>query len=299
MLKKRTAPATAPTRNSPAAPAKKSNTDFTSVLDKIKPVSSLGLVLAALFYGRAGTGKTTVSATFPKPVLHLDIREKGTDSISDMEDVDTIQINSWDDFEGVYWYLASDQNKYRTVVIDAVSQLQDFAVEQAMLDDKKEIGELVTKRQWGQAAGKLKTWMINYRDLVDSDINVVFLAHDRTRDGEESEDGEMSPTVGPRLMPSVASVLTASVKLIGNTFIRETHEKSPSGKMIRKVEYCMRIGPHAFYETKIRQPKGSFTPGVIANPDYNVLVSLMKGEIEPEPEPAPSTTGKKLLKRTK
>lgn len=286
MLKKRTT----------AAPAKKSNSNFDAITDRIKPVTSLGLVLAALFYGRAGTGKTTVASTFPKPLLHLDIREKGTDSISDVEGVDTLQINSWDEFEQVYWYLTSDQSKYKTVVIDAVSQLQDFAVEKALEEDGKS-NEVVTKRQWGSAAGKLKTWIINYRDLVDHDINVVFLAHDRTREGEDGEDGELTPTVGPRLMPSVASVMTASVKLIGNTFIRETHEKLEGGKMKRSVVYCMRIGPHAYYETKIRQPKGSFTPDIIENPDYNVMVSLMKGELQPAP--VQESPARKLLKKGK
>lgn len=286
MLKKRTT----------AAPAKKSNSNFDAITDRIKPVTSLGLVLAALFYGRAGTGKTTVASTFPKPLLHLDIREKGTDSISDVEGVDTLQVNSWDEFEQVYWYLTSDQSKYKTVVIDAVSQLQDFAVEKALEEDGKS-NEVVTKRQWGSAAGKLKTWIINYRDLVDHDINVVFLAHDRTREGEDGEDGELTPTVGPRLMPSVASVMTASVKLIGNTFIRETHEKLEGGKMKRSVVYCMRIGPHAYYETKIRQPKGSFTPDIIENPDYNVMVSLMKGELQPAP--VQESPARKLLKKGK
>lgn len=284
-------------RSTTVVPTKKGNSNFDAITDWIKPVTSLGLVLASLFYGRAGTGKTTIASTFPKPLLHLDIREKGTDSISDVEDVDTLQINSWDEFEQVYWYLASDQNKYKTVVIDAVSQLQDFAVEKAMDEDGKS-NEIITKRQWGSAAGKLKTWIINYRDLVDRDINVVFLAHDRTNEGEDGEDGELTPTVGPRLMPSVASVMTASVKLIGNTFIRETHEKLEGGKMKRNVVYCMRIGPHAYYETKIRQPKGSFTPDILENPDYNVLVSLMKGEFKPaETKQEPST--RKLLKKGK
>ena len=290
MLKKRT------TSQAPVAPAKKSNTGFSSITDRIKPVTSLGLVLAALFYGRAGTGKTTVASSFPKPLLHLDIREKGTDSIADVEDVDTIQVNSWDEFEQIYWYLASAENKYKTVVIDAVSQLQDFAVEKAMEEDGK-TNEIVTKRQWGSAAGKLKTWIINYRDLVDRDLNVVFLAHDRVNEGDEGEDGELTPTVGPRLMPSVASIMTASVKLIGNTFIRETHEKLEGGKMKRNVVYCMRIGPHAYYNTKIRQPKGSFTPDILENPDYNVMVSLMKGEFKPEPMQEPAN--RKLLKKGK
>jgi len=277
--------------SSSATPAPKNNSKFKGVTDRIKPVSSLGLVLAALFYGKAGTGKTTVAATFPKPLLHLDIREKGTDSISDMKDVDTLSIEDWDQFEQVYWYLKSPESKYKTVVIDAVSQLQDFALIAALAENGKDESSPVSKRDFGVAAGRLKTWIINYRDLVDDDINVVFLAHDRTNEGEEGDDGELLPSVGPRMMPSVASVLTAAVKIIGNTFVKETHEKQDGGKIKRDVVYCMRVGPHAYYATKIRQPKGSYTPDILENPGYNMLVSLMKGEIEPPaPKPVPVTS---------
>jgi len=277
--------------SSPTQVTLKNNSKFSDITDRIKPVTSLGLVLAALFYGKAGTGKTTVAATFPKPLLHLDIREKGTDSISDMEDVDTLSIEEWDQFEQVYWYLQSKENKYKTVVIDAVSQLQDFALLQALKDNGKGEGSAISMRDFGAAAGRLKTWIINYRDLVDQGINVVFLAHDRTNEGEEGEAGELTPSVGPRMMPSVASVLTAAVKIIGNTFVREAHEKLGGGKVERKVEYCMRVGPHAYYTTKVRQPKGGYTPDVIENPGYNALVSLMKGELKPPaPKPAPVTS---------
>jgi len=274
----------------------KNNSKFSNITDRIKPVSSLGLVLAALFYGKAGTGKTTVAATFPKPLLHLDIREKGTDSISDLEDVDTLSIEEWDQFEQVYWFLQSKDNKYKTVVIDAVSQLQDFALIQALKDNGKDEGAAISMRDFGAAAGRLKTWIINYRDLVDNGINVVFLAHDRTNDGEEGEGGELMPSVGPRMMPSVASVLTAAVKIIGNTFVREAHEKLEGGKVERKVEYCMRVGPHAYYTTKVRQPKGGYTPDVIENPGYNAFVSLMKGELKP-PAPKPATVTSKLKRK--
>jgi len=272
------------------------NSKFASVLAQIKPVTSLGLVLAALFYGKAGTGKTTIAATFPKPLLHLDIREKGTDSISDLKDVDTLSIESWDAFEQIYWYLVSKENKYKTVVIDAVSQLQDFALLAALEENGKDESAPISKRDFGVAAGRLKTWIVNYRDLVDQGINVVFLAHDRSTDTEDGEDGELTPSIGPRMMPSVASVLTAAVKIIGNTFIKESIEKLSVGKVKRTVTYCMRVGPHAYYTTKVRQPKGSFTPDVLEDPDYNDLVLLMKGEIKPPAEkPVPVT--KKLLKR--
>lgn len=279
-----------------SAPVPKNNSKFSAVTDRIKPVTSLGLVLAALFYGKAGTGKTTVAATFPKPLLHLDVREKGTDSISDMKEVDSLSVEDWDQFEQVYWYLKSPENKYKTVVIDAVSQLQDFALIAALAENGKDENSPISKRDFGVAAGRLKSWIINYRDLVDAGINVVFLAHDRTNEGEEGEDGELMPSVGPRMMPSVASVLTAAVKIIGNTFVKESHEKLPSGKAKRVVEYCMRVGPHAYYATKVRQPKGSYCPDILENPDYNAMVSLMKGELEP-PVLTPAPVATKLKRK--
>lgn len=289
MLKKKTL-----TKTTTSNPVKKTTKDYSAITDRIKPVSSLGLVLAALFYGRAGTGKTTLAATFPKPLLLLDVREKGTDSVSEVEDVDVLSIEDWDDFEQVYWFLKSSQNKYKTVVVDAVSQLQDYAVEKALEEDGK-THDLISKRQWGVAAGKLKQWIINYRDLVDDDINVVFLAHDRANKGEEVDDDELMPSIGPRVMPSVASVLTASVKLIGNTFIQETHKKLPTGKLERSVKYCLRVGPHSFYETKVRINKGGYVPDILVDPSYNSLVSLMKGELV-KPKPAETQTRKTLTK---
>jgi phage nucleotide-binding protein len=278
-------------------PIKKKTTEYGDIMDKIKPVKQLDLVLAALFYGRAGTGKTTVACTFPGPILHLDIREKGTDSVTEIENLDTMSLDLWEEFEQVYWYLKSGESGYKTVIIDAVTQLQDLAVEKAMAEDNK-TDSIVTKRQWGTASGYLKTWIINYRDLVEEGIHVVFLAHDRVTEGDEGEDGELTPSVGPRLMPSVASILTGGVKITGNTFIREAVKKLEGGKIERKVIYSMRLGPHAFYNTKVRQPKGSYVPDVLDNPDYEAFCQIMKGEFpRPEPKKALPSATKKIIKR--
>ena len=293
MLKKKSlTPTTSP------APTKKS-TKYGDIVDRIKPVADQNLVIAALFYGRAGTGKTTLACSFPGPILHLDIREKGTDSVTDVKDLDSLAITEWEEFEQAYWYLASGTSPYKTVIIDAVTQIQDIAVEQAMLDDGKEAGSLVTKRQWGVAAGYMKTWIINYRDLVELGIHVVFIAHDRTTEGEESEDGELTPSVGPRIMPSVATILTAAVKLTGNTFIRESIKKLEGGKIERKVIYSMRLGPHAFYNTKVRQPKGSYVPEILDNPTFENLTEIMRGTFKRPEVKSTTPVTKKLIKGNK
>lgn len=254
---------------------------FNLLQKKITPVHEMALVVSALFYGRAGTGKTTVAATFPEALL-LDIREKGTDSVSDVH-LDVLKIETWDEFEQAYWYLKSDEHPYKTVIIDAITQLQDVLI------DEVSGGGIMSKRDWGEVSGPLKTWLINYRDLTDIGINVVFLAHDRSTDTEEGNDGELAPDIGPRLMPSVATVINGAVKVIGHTFIRERVDKLEGGRVKREVEYCLRLGPHARYLTKIRQPRGAYVPPFLVDPDYEKLVSIIKGEFAPPKAPVPLT----------
>jgi len=247
------------------------------IADKISPVKSLPRVLSMLVYGRSGTGKTTFAGSFPGPTLLLDIREKGTDSLSNMENVDVLSVESWSEVEEVFWYLKGEGGKkYKTVVLDQVSSLQDLAMEHAMAEEGKEV---MSQRLWGTVSGLMKTWLLNYRDLVAQGINVLFIAHDRVSKGEsEEEDGSIDPQVGPRLMPSVAGLLNGAVKAIGNTYIREVFLEDRS----RKVEYCMRIGPHAYYTTKLRNPLGTSCPDMVVDPKYDVIMKLLaEGEVKP------------------
>lgn len=242
------------------------------------PVEHLPEVLAVLAWGRSGTGKTTFASTFPKPILLLDVREKGTDSVSNVKGLKVGEITSWDEFESVYWYLEKGHHDFKTVVVDQVTQLQDLAMVKAKRDEGKNETDPATQRIFGQAGGLMKQWLLNYRDLIDKGIHVVFLAHDRVTRGEEDGSGEdqIEPEVGPRVMPSVASFLNGAVKVIGNTYIRENYTIMNKRK-VRNVEYGMRLGPHAYFTTKVRSPVGIAAPDTIVDPTFEKLLAIMRG----------------------
>lgn len=246
-----------------------------SILDRITSVKALPKVLSMLVYGRSGTGKTTFGASFPTPALLIDIREKGTDSIADRDGVDVVSINTWSELEEVFWYLKKEK-KYKSVILDQISSMQDVCMEHAMAEEGKEI---MSQRLWGVVSGLMKTWLLNYRDLVEENINVIFLAHDRASKGESGEDDDtIDPQIGARLMPSVAGMLNGAVKAIGNTYVKEVFLEDKT----RKVEYCMRIGPHAYYTTKMRNPLGTTIPEFITDPTYDKINELMaQGEVKP------------------
>jgi phage nucleotide-binding protein len=256
---------------------RKSNpTQFGDIKSKIAPVSELASEFSSLIYGRSGTGKTAVSSSWPKPMLLVDIREKGTDTIAKVPGIDVISIEEWAEIEQVYWYLKSNESKYKTVSIDQISQMQDLAMAEIKGTGKEE-SDILSRRDWGQIAGLMKTWLYNYRDLTNSGIYVVFIAHERTNSADESVEDQIDPSIGARLMPSLASAVNGAVSVIGNTFIREEYTGQGKDKE-RAVKYCMRIGPHAYYTTKIRRPIDFVAPEFIVNPTFDKITKIIRGE---------------------
>lgn len=243
-----------------------------------------------VLYGRSSTGKTTLAMSWPGKILLLDVRDRGTDSVSDVPPKKGVgyKINDWEDFEMVYYFIKKNPNKYKTIVIDTMSQLQQLCVKKVLEDQGKSTKDAgnwgsMRKQDWGQVASIMKEWIINYRDLVDLGIEVVFIAQDRTFniDEEEASDSSLAPEIGPAMSPSISKHLNAAVNIIGNTFIREKlriKEVNGKKKEIPEMQYCLRIGPNATYITKARKPKGIPLPSVIVDPDYDKIINIIKGE---------------------
>ena len=104
---------------------------------RIKPVAQVGHSASYAIYGRAGSGKTTLASTFPKPLLLVDINDKGTDSIKDVKGVDVIEIHSLDDLEDLYYDVLRDGSKYKSVVFDTMTELQKIIMKHVVLKKNK------------------------------------------------------------------------------------------------------------------------------------------------------------------
>lgn len=267
--------------------------NWKKIIKKIKPVKKTSGGLKAVLYGKAGSGKTTLACTFPGPALILDVKEKGTDSVLDVKGLKVIQVDEWDEVQDVYWMLKKSDHPFKTVIWDTVSQVQDLYIIELLQESNRDVDNpggwgTMTKKMWGEVSNKLKAEIVNWRDL---DMNVVFIAHDRVfvpggDDEERDESEEILPSVGPRVMPSVADVLNAAVGVIGNCFVRQhikPRRKLKSGKIIkekRRIEYCLRIGPNAIYATKMRKPRKIMLPDILVDPTYKSIVDLSEGKEE-------------------
>ncbi len=261
-----------------------------------QPVAKKRYNGSTALYGPSGTGKTTLAGSWPTPILYLNIRDNGTDSIADLDDVDVVDIDTSEELqEQILWcHKQAQKGKliYKTIVADTLTQLQGILVEEMGVNKKlskkgKKPGDFgtLTKRDWGQIAGDLKAVIMDIRNLP---VESVFICQQRIFGlPDEEDDGieQIDPEVGPKLMPSVKNDLNASVSIIGNTFIRLRTEKTrdPETKLkktVTKKIYCLRVGPNSVYTTKIRKPKGIEAPDYIEDPTFRKIKKVMKGITE-------------------
>lgn len=261
---------------------------FDRIAKRIVDVSTIENPMRVALYGRTGSGKTTIAASFPSPLL-VDIKEEqGTASVKDVKGLKVFPADTWDDIEQIYWYLENGEHPFKTVILDTTTQMQELAIRHVLSKAKKSDEDAggfgtMTKQMWGDTATLMKTWLINYRGLG---INIVYLAQERIFNaGDDApEDNQIAPEVGPRMMPSVGSTLNAAVDYIGQTFIREhiLRKRDPKTKKVEEnktVQYCLRVGPHAYYTTKVRSLKKVKIPSFLVDATYDDLVELRNGDV--------------------
>lgn len=265
------------------------STQYDDVVSRIQDVTEVENFLSVLGYGRSGTGKTTALVhILPKPLLVIDINEKGTDSVVDVEGVKVFKPKSWEDVESMYWYLESGNHPYKSVLIDTVTQLQELSQKFILEDEGKDFLSLQLR---GKASELMKTWLMSYRDLP---MHVGFTAQDRVSETDTEEEDQIMPEVGPAVSPGIAKTLNAMVKLILHTYIQEVITRK-DGKIERKMEYRIRTGPHQYYLTKVKKPKKAPVPDYIMDPTFEDIISLMNGTYDPNKKRKPlvSSTNKK------
>lgn len=175
-----------------------------SVLASAVPVTSLKRSKVKLcIYGRNRSGKTTLAAHFPKPILFISSEPDtngGADSIANMEGVSLIRVSAKklqgdvvhrsEKVVAIARELAAN-NPFATVVFDTVTSLQDIIhVELLGLSD------VPNSLGWGtvpdgfyqQRSEKLKSTI---RPIVDlENCNVVILAQEMDHNASEDRGGK-------------------------------------------------------------------------------------------------------------
>jgi len=249
------------------APGTPSDFDIDAIASQIQDIDETPMFLKILVYGEQGSGKTTFAATAPGPVLFVDCNEKGTDSIRGLGHK-VFPAKTWDDLEGIYWYLATGKHKFKSVVLDTVTQAMDLGMKKVLELDGHE--GLPIRKHWGQLTTMAKNRFIDFRNLP---MNVLFLAQLKNVSEEDMDDAEPYARI-PALSPSVRASLGAAVSVIGYQHIKEVMTEK-KGKTKVGYSYRMRIGPSSEVLTKVRIPKGLSYPTILKDPSFSQIWDIL------------------------
>ena len=267
----------------------KSNRSKLSKPGELASAWDMADTMSLLLYGRSGTGKTTLWATFPKPILVLVCSGgnrpgelKSIDTPENRKSVKPLVIQRSKD---VLDCLIQPSFDYQTVVLDHASGMQDLVLKEILGLDEIPAGKswgLATQQQYGQCTLQCKEL---FRSILNLQCHRVIVAQER--EFNTDTDGELLlPYVGAALMPSLVGWLNPACDYIVQTFIRqkEVEVQTKLGtqvvktrKKTREVEYCVRTGPHEIFQTKFRIPKGQKMPEVIVDASFQKIQKLVKG----------------------
>lgn len=187
---------------------------------EIKSVVEQSEFFNLLIYGESSVGKTTLAGSAievpeMRPVIFLDI-EGGTLSLRDTyPEVEKVRIDSWDDLVETYIDLKnSSSNKYKTVVLDSISELEEFgmeeimqrAVNKALSEGDERDPDLPLIGEHGKSSARMRKVIRRFRDLP---MNTIFTALERV-----DTDKKNRRTIKPRLSPKLASQISGFLDVV-------------------------------------------------------------------------------------
>lgn len=264
----------------------------------------------AAFYGKSGTGKTSIGVSAPKPLILLSERQgivhvKQAAKRLGKPVPPTLFMHTFGDYRNVLVALRGDKTQpfqIKQKVLDGDGNASDEVVfeleewpESVVLDSLTDCGRLCveeirrqsppvrgkdglptdSQRFWNVLGDRMKNLILGFRDAP---VHSVFLSLADDRD--VGEDDEKHRQCSPDLpMRRLGDVLSSAVNVIGYTYRKMVREE---GKTTARIVYgVMTTGPE-YMTLKPYRPLRD-----IEIPDFTHWVNVVNGSIAPEAVTAP------------
>ena len=242
-----------------------------------------------VIFGRNRTGKTTLVATFPKPIAVIAFKhQEGISSITNVSDVDACLIEDTSELAGDF----QAAEKYETKVLDHASSLEELVLKEVLGLDA-----IADQKSWGMANRedyfrRSERTRAVLRSFVELPGNVVVLANEKdSNEFKTAYEGSLNPFITAALSDTTCKWLYDECDHVFHTFIREGEiekevRRKVRGRIIVKKEiqkldtseFCLRMGPHHSISTGSRTLFGVDLPAVIVNPTYEKIVNALSGK---------------------
>ncbi|QGF20315.1 RecA-like DNA recombinase [Gordonia phage Sixama] len=237
--------------------------------------------LSLLVQGDPKSGKSTLAATSPKPLLYLDI-EGGTRFL-DIRSVDwdpmkyappvndgtwdtaVVKVRQYDDVIKAYEWLKAGKHEFQSVAIDSISELQQRLVDKVTNRDQAKL------QDWGDILRKFMGFLRDMRDLTEHPTrplqSIVLISMSVTdNNGKKQPFAQGQSKV---MMPYLFDILGA---MHVDTWVddAQTHHEV----------YRLLIGPNKIYATGERV--GGRVGSYIDNPTIPGLLDAVFGPLPTE-----------------
>lgn len=242
------------------------------ILDEAVDINKLGQRNLWVLYGKSGSGKTKVAATFPKPMLYAQIGDDGSNTIARVPGVKGVHLNTPADLKTLAEELLKDKH-YVTVVADTFSLFVQEWKDQNVIRKKKRM----TQQSWGDLATDSEEIIKLMHKLAQKKI-VVLTCHEAmdTIDGMEDE-------ITPDIRPSVSKGVRTYLEGMANYGIHTTKllkEVTKGNTTKEVVRYAADIGPNPYYWTKLQIDPSIKVPKRIVNPTYDKFMQIINSGID-------------------
>lgn len=214
-----------------------------------------------LVYGQGGVGKSTFTATAPKPILadcENGSKYFGLRGIK----VDVAQIESWNDIQEFYKFVK--ESPHETIVVDPIGELMEkLKVFLVNSKEKKWVqydGSL-TMVGWGEMKDRMRQFVKAIRDL---NKHMILVAH------VEEKDDEGKVIKRPKIMTKMSEELIALVDVVGFMEVVKSINPQTGEPEDKRI---IRVQPSEKYESKDRTGQ----LGGIIEPDFSKIINACQG----------------------
>lgn len=226
------------------------------ILDSVKGISQLPQNKLDVIMGFPGSGKTTLAATYPKPLLYIQIGDDGGGIVmNDYSDNDIKQIVLENDqTTSLYMKLlsllneleASNGSGFKTVVLDAYSSIEETMIQAATATKGRPLN-------WDER-GAITQAMINLRDRIVSlskktPTTYVEITHLKQTESTDNITGESSIRYIPKMSSNNGNIMLERANNVMYC-ARKVCSNPTDGKP--EVKFLTYIGAHPNIDTKFR-----------------------------------------------
>jgi hypothetical protein len=259
---------------------KERQTAMAEVVKNIAPVEEDMGPFRGLFFAKQKVGKTSLGASSGLNTLIVSADPAGTEVLIGKKyakSVERYAMTRWEQEEGLFWYLASQDHPHEIVVIDTVTMWTTLCLRYVMGQENRLDPLMPKSDHWQKLAQIMNNAILRWVTLP---IHVVFLAQERQLQ-EKNDEGELVGTeITAAMNPASLSILKGAVGTIGHLYIDPNNtEVLPDGTKVKQRRMHLRDHPLYAVGTRVRG-----LPAIMANPTLAAIMDIRAktGELPPQ-----------------